>query len=425
MTKRIIGLAGLFATFTLIAVGAWAGVVGTETVTGSALDRLQAAHKAPLQADLRERIVATFGSEHGFLVTGPLWLDAPVNHKYSIWYAHNRVVCPSRSSLGDLVNALRQTEAVERVAGVNWRRLTAPRNYEEDWAIACIYEGDTVVFVTLHHTRYLMWASETLLNRSLGVSKKAMGQYAKAVARHFFRVDTGATGLEAPRATAYELPASLDLYAAPPPYVIEGYQNYKDFMSSHAVINTDFASGILSFVPGDSLLGALAETAPATAYPNKEYAMLQSEYRTFFLRGGSPALMQTLTREGFDTLQPGEYFFAVGLNGTVRFGRELLREEVEKLEKETGRKVPRANHAFLFPGEPVLAAGAFFVGSESEREIVRVNAKSGHYFYSNVTPTIREDIAEESDHYLLTLGHFFNYLDRLRIPYDRVVISKF
>jgi hypothetical protein len=112
------------------------------------------------------------------------------------------------------------------------------------------------------------------------------------------------------------------------------------------------------------------------------------------------------------------------MNGTVRFGRELLREEVKRLEKETGRKVARANHAFLFPGEPVLTAGAFFIARDSLPHLVEVNGQSGHYFYSNVTPTIREDIAVRSNSYLLTLGHFFRALDRLGIPYDGILIRK-
>jgi hypothetical protein len=135
--------------------------------------------------------------------------------------------------------------------------------------------------------------------------------------------------------------------------------------------------------------------------------------------------MQSLTTAGFDTLQPGEYFFAVGLSGKIRFGYEMLREEVERIETETGRKLPRANHSFLFPGEPIMTAGAFFIRRRNGKPYIdHINAQSGHYFYSNVSPTIRDDIAERSDHYLLTLGHFFAALDRLNIPHASVLIWK-
>ncbi|HEX2897335.1 MAG TPA: hypothetical protein VHP63_04715, partial [candidate division Zixibacteria bacterium] len=133
--------------------------------------------------------------------------------------------------------------------------------------------------------------------------------------------------------------------------------------------------------------------------------------------------LRTLTKAIFDSLQPGEYFFGVGVNGSIRFGRELTREEVAKIE-QTGQKPARANHAFLFPGEPLLTAGAFFINCEEPGKLDRVNTQSGHYFYSNITSTIKEDIAERSDSYFLSIGHFFTTLDSLGIQYSDVVVSK-
>jgi hypothetical protein len=229
----------------------------------------------------------------------------------------------------------------------------------------------------------------------------------------------------APIATEYGLPDSVDFYAPPPDYVIEGYQNYLNFLNAHDTIRTAFAYGLTEFVPSDSLWDAMKENAPRAAYPNKEWPMLQHEYKKFFERGGDVRVMQTLTTEGFDTLQPGEYFFAVSVAGKVRFGRELLRSEVKRIEEATGKKVPRANHAFLFPGEPVLTAGAFFIeANDAGPYLTAINAQSGHYFYSNVSSTIREDIAVRSDEYLLTLGHFFIALDKLGIAHDSVQVSK-
>jgi hypothetical protein len=86
----------------------------------------------------------------------------------------------------------------------------------------------------------------------------------------------------------------------------------------------------------------------------------------------------------------------------------------------------RANHAFLFPGEPVLSAGAFIVADDlsGHRTILVANAQSGHYFYSNVTATIRADITDRSDEYLMTLGHFLAALERLGVPTGGLVLSK-
>ena len=74
--------------------------------------------------------------------------------------------------------------------------------------------------------------------------------------------------------------------------------------------------------------------------------------------------------------------------------------------------------------EAVLSAGAFFIDDVTEPKLVKVNAQSGHYFYSNIQETIREDIAKRSDYYLLTLDHFFKALDRIGIVYDDILISK-
>ena len=134
--------------------------------------------------------------------------------------------------------------------------------------------------------------------------------------------------------------------------------------------------------------------------------------------------MRTLTKEVFDTLKSAEYFFAVGMSGKIRFGRELLREEVKRIEAETGQKPARANHAFLFVGEPVLTAGAFFIENDGEPRIVEVNTQSGHYFYSNITATIREDVAERSNDYFKTIGHFFRALDSLEIDYHDLLLRK-
>jgi hypothetical protein len=238
-------------------------------------------------------------------------------------------------------------------------------------------------------------------------------------------VDLGHVEAEAPSASSFNLPDTFDFYRPPPDYVIQGYANYKAFLHSHAEVRTTFAQGILAFVPTDSILAYLKDDAPAEAHPNKEAAALQHEYRKYFMRGGDGRELRTLDPDAFADLTPGEYFFAVSASGQLRFGRELLREEVARIEAETGHKAPRANHAFLFPGEPLLSAGAFFVALDPEPRITTVTAGSGHYFYSNIQPTIREDIANRSDHYLLTLGHFLRALDRIGVAYDEVLIRKF
>ncbi|MCH9025175.1 MAG: hypothetical protein IH931_07555, partial [candidate division Zixibacteria bacterium] len=241
---------------------------------------------------------------------------------------------------------------------------------------------------------------------------------------YFYEIDKGNLDAPEPKAVDFGLEESFDLYAPAPDYVIQGYQNYKDYLKSHAEIITSNLSEILAFVPTETGLDRLKSEAPDIAYPNKEFPLLQEEFRKFIRRGGKMDYMRTLTKEVFDTLKTAEYFFAVGISGKVRFGRELLREEVKRIEAETGQKPARANHAFLFVGEPILTAGAFFIENEGEPRIVEVNTRSGHYFYSNITATIREDVAERSNDYFMTIGHFFRALDSLEIVYHDVLLRK-
>ena len=304
--------------------------------------------------------------------------------------------------------------------------------------------GRMFLLLTHHQNRWFIWAQDSLRSIAGEFSKPKvinipgphldtpLKLYAQEVASYLSALDQGFSDFEEPMASTYGLDSTIDFYAPPADYVIQGYANYKGLLHEHADIATDFARGILAFIPTDSLLGAFKANAPHMAFPNKEQAALQHELRKFFERGGDMRTMHTLTAETFASLPTGEYFWGMNVAGQIRFGRELLREEVERIEAETGRKAPRANHAFLFPGEPLLTAGAFWIEAEPEpgvlshdTRLTEVTAGSGHYFYSNIQPTIREDIAERSNEYIWTLGHFFRALDSLGIAYDNVLIRKY
>ncbi|MFQ5606961.1 MAG: hypothetical protein ACE5GA_03365 [Candidatus Zixiibacteriota bacterium] len=276
---------------------------------------------------------------------------------------------------------------------------------------------------TVNQFRWLRWWQRT--SRDMARKQKvAYDKYSSAVSDYLLELDTGFSAAVPPTAADYELPQRFDFYAPQPDYVIQGYDNYKDFLFGHNELKTGFASGIIAFVPTAATLESIREDTPQEAFPNKERAALQKEYRKFLDRGGDVRSLQRLTKCGFDTLAPGEYFFVVGLNHNIRIGRELPREEVKRLEEETGRKVPRANHAFLFYGEPVLSAGAFWISERGPKRIERVNAQSGHYFYSNLSASIREDISVHSDRYFKSLAWFFKTVHELDIPHDGILVSK-
>lgn len=397
----------------------------SDPITGDAFDSLLASQHLDIQMEL----ATLFPESDGYFVTGPL--DPLLDHSEDVnsLYHSLRVICPDLASLTRIVPVLKEDDRFGRIKAhieksrggdeSGYRGVTAELRLDgQDWPVQ---------FNTTNQTRWLIWARENIYSAAANdLDEGDLEDYAEDVSDYLYAIDQGYLDAVEPQPDDHDLPSRVGVYDPPPDYVIEGYQNYKDYLHSHADIATDFAQGILAFIPGDSLERAFMETAPEAAYPNKEAPMLQHEYRTFFQRGGSVRTMQTLTQHGFDTLMTGEYFFAVGLNGKVRFGRELLREEVARIEAETGRKVPRANHAFLFPGEPVLTAGAFFVEHDDNDQpyISHINAQSGHYFYSNVTPTIRKDIAVHSNTYVLTLGHLLAALAKMEIPFDSVLISK-
>lgn len=393
---------------------------GVKPLEGDAFAEAIEAQQAGLQDTIRSIIPATLGC----FVSGPLDVSLPDS---VFGYHQIRVVCPDIQAQERALEKLEQSEILP-VDSVQ-------RGYDSSFAAyppgvrgakVFLPANRPVMCLTWSQLRYLIWYRDNLYPCVSDLDTANANRYARAVSAYLYEASFNETDVTSPDAESFELPIETDLFAPMPDYVIEGYQNYKDFLRSHATIHTDFAEGILGFIPNDSLEFMLKALAPGAAFPNKEYPKLQKELSEFFERGGDPRVMETLTKAVFDTLRAGEYFFGVGLNGTIRFGRELLREEVKRIERETGKKAPRANHAFLFPGEPLLTAGAFFVTIEdSVRNLSEINAQSGHYFYSNIQPTIREDIAERSDYYLATLGHLLSALDSLGIPHDKILIRKF
>ncbi|MFH1374017.1 MAG: hypothetical protein ABII79_09500 [bacterium] len=377
------------------------------------------------QPQLQQTLTELFPESEGYQVTGPLW---PGNGRYPALLQSVRIICPDQETYLRAVDKLDNQIILPFLSIEKHDNTTGLYGYRG--ALVKLDSGRTGPFVqinTTQQTRWLIWASRSILVHSPNmdtVNDESRRVYSQAVSDYLYVIDTGNLLAEPPAADDYGVPDEWDFYGPPPQYVIEGYENYRAFMHAHREIKLDFASGVTNFVATDEILKRLKENAPETCFRNKEAAFLQQEYREFFERGGDVREMNTLTQSGLDTLSPGEYLYTVSVSGSIRFVRELSRREAAEIEKRTGRAAARANHAFLFPGEPVLTAGAFFVETLHPRRISRVNIDTGHYFFSNSTPSIREDIAVHSDYYLLSLGHFFRALDSLGIGYDDILVSK-
>jgi len=435
MKRLAVLLAAVFAAV-FAAVSVPAGP--KDPVSGAAFDRLIAAQDSALQRQLTE----LFPEISGYAVAGPLDPTLNTGMKTDLLYQVPRVLCATRE-LAELAARRLQTEPATIQVSSSTQMGSFGATSMAGWVLGFDWNGryTNVLVLTYQTDRWLIWWRRVHHLPEADSWGESLASYGSGVAVYLDSVDSGVpmpvpttssvvklpggtATPEAPTAIDFGLPAAADLFAPKPDYVIEGYQNYKDYLHDHADIETWFADGILAFVPSDSLLDALKGGAPAVAWPNKESPLLQHEFKKYFERGGNLYEITTLTKSSLGRLTEGEYFYAVGVSGNIRFAYETPREEVERIEEETGRKIPRANHAFLFPGEPVLTAGAFFVERDPEPRIVTVNTHSGHYFYSNVTETVRQDIAVRSDRYLMTIGHFFNALDRVGISYDGVLISK-
>ncbi len=415
-------LASLFLLWLLACASILAGP--KDPVSGQHFQKYLELQNVEIQEEIRD----SYPEAEGLIVTGPLDPNLPETSKFLPLYSSVKVICPNLNSLEDIVIAF--SGIVDSAFKVLSDQLAKPRgNYLTGYRGALISitrngHESFVQYQTLQQLRYLVWAKQYLGNPDFLDITSNLGEYAVAVSDYLYEIDNGNLDAAEPKAVDFGLDENFDLYTPAPDYVIQGYQNYKDYLKSHAEIVTSKLSEILAFVPTESGLERLKSESPDKAYPNKEFPLLQEEFRKFIRRRGKMDYMRTLTKEVFDTLRSGEYFFAVGFSGTVRFGRELLREEVKRIENETGQKPARANHAFLFVGEPILTAGAFFIENDGEPRIVEVNTQSGHYFYSNITSTIREDVAERSNDYFMTIGHFFLALDSLEINYQNVLLRK-
>jgi hypothetical protein len=367
-------------------------------------------------------------SAHGFYVSVPLDLDFSGNPDLQRLLRSHRVVCADLAAMDTIVRLLAPPHDTT-MDTVSWNSLEpaiGPAPVSAGVLTWSPYDGKKVpvLICTVQQLRWLIWARDHWSQPNMAWSS-GLAHYGMAVLSYLRRQDLAVDPNPPPDPARFDLPDSIDFYREPPDYVIQGYSAYKAYLSEHAAIGHDFANGAIEVWAKDSLLDALKNLSEPVLYPNKEAAGLQIEFREFYERGGTTRVLKTLDATLFSDLESGEYFYGVNASGQVRLGRELPREELDRILAETGHKAPRANHAFLFPGEPLLTAGALWIERDSSATLVAASAGSGHYFYSNIQPSIREDIAEKSDGYLLSIGHFFRALDALGIAYDSVLISKF
>jgi|GEM_PF-6731602 len=338
----------------------------------------------------------------------------------------NAVVCAdieeyrSVSTVLDMVGGLAEPDPEEDLQGL-------VRYPNEPLGIAIYSIGDqTFALTTVNGLRGYLWYAENA-PRAKAMDTAMPGfleEYAGKLDLYLDSIESGHFDARHPVPAEHELDSSLAFYVSSPSPTIRGRKNYNEYLDEHTEIRTDNIRGVTAFVPTAKTLARLKKKAPEELHSNKEAARLQDVYKQFIERGGDWSHFQTLTREGYDTLSRGEYLFVVDRYGAIRFCLQPLESELTRSERATGKKLPRVSHALLVHGQPVLTAGTFTVDEREEHKIVEVNAYSEQYFYSNLARTVKKDISEKSNEYLLTLGHFFRALERLDIPHKHILISK-
>ncbi|MFH2055919.1 MAG: hypothetical protein ABIJ61_08175 [bacterium] len=394
-----------------------------ESIVGPSFDRLIASQHGELQ----QKLETLLPESAGYVITGPLSPDFAYDPQLLPLYEAVRVICPDLQSCDKAVAALRTAADLKLIstypdtaglgdAATGWRGWRAEIGWQGDTSWLCVN--------TINQTRLLIWMEAAREQGWVTYEIESRRQYAAAVSQYLAAIDSGRVEAIPPRALEYRLDSDFDIYAPIPDAVISGYQKYNDYLNQFRAINTEFANGIVAFIPSEKTLEQIIANAPREAFANKEGIRLQQECREFAARGKDLRLLQNLTAAGFDTLRTGEYFFAVSAAGRIRFGREFPPAETAPPEAAAAN-APHTDQALLFPGEAVLTAGTFYIDDRQPSKLIKVTTGSECYFYSNIQSSIYEDVAMRSDYYLLTLGHFFAALTELGIPYHDVLISKF
>jgi len=407
-------------------------IIGLWLLLMAALSHSQGAGVVQPTSNLLVKLIEIFPQPEGFFVASAFKVDATFFPNAMRLLDAPRIIVNSPKGLHQATQRLNDAGSVTVVEKKNFliSNQGAPAGYR-GILVTLEREGERkeIQFLTPNQNRWLIWAKRKYFPNLSAPFAKALRKYAVQVSDYLKAIDEERFDAPEPKASALGLDGDLDFYAEPPPYVIDPFSDYLKLLHANKEIKIELLSGVTAFAPTRASIDWLIAHRTHDLFLNKEISMLQREFRTFIQRGGDFNQIWTLTSEVFATLDAGTYFYAVGKGGRIRFGYELPRKQVKAAEKR-GIKLARANHALLFPGERILAAGEFQVevdsdsGEQKQRKIVMVNTSSGHYFYSNKAKTIRRDISIRSDYYFLSIGQFLKRLDEIGIPYKGTLIEK-
>jgi hypothetical protein len=319
-----------------------------------------------------------------------------------------RIVCPDLSSLQQAVRTLKDCKEIKIKTlrhDIEKARSSDPTGYRGIIVRLVWHDQEKhIQLLTFQQLRWLLWA-ETALSVDPKAETKANRAYSKAVSDYLDAVDRGELPTTIPRASDFALAQRSDLY---PPLTDDEIV----FTDSVAEIITSFAHGITAFAPTESLLDEFKLLSSNQTFVESDPAMFQWQCREYFAAGQTLASIKTLSPENFQRLEPGEYAFAIGIDGALRFTKI----------NESNTRWSKLPQAILFCNQEVLTSGSFVIEKNPIVRFSRVNIRS-HTLLGNLTT--QAEPRRLSDQRLTTLGHFFQALDRLGISYYGILISKF
>jgi uncharacterized protein (DUF2141 family) len=360
-------------------------------------------------SSLTRFIISILPDSTYFCITGALDPTRNGTSETALLFETVRIVCPNLTAMQQAVRALKDCKEVKIKKlrhDIEKARPTDPAGYRGITVrFAWQDQEKSIQLLTFQQLRWLLWAN-TIIPDDAKTDTKANRSYAIAVSDHLDAIDRGESPTKIPLATDFGLPRRLDLY-----------QPLKDdeigFTDTIAEITTSFARGITAFTPTDSVLAEFKLLATNETFVEADPGMFQWQCREFFSSGQVLPNIKTLSSESFRQLEPGSYAFAVGSDSTVRFA---------KITQPNARRWSQFPHALLFCNQPVLTSGNFVIERDTVVHITKVNIRSHTLLGNLATETEPRQL---SDRRLATLGHFFQALDRLGIPYHGILISKF
>ena len=363
-------------------------------------------------------------TDSGFWVLGPLDLSVDLPDTLDLVRTTLRIVAPDLRGSRSVTQRLWMPTggvALEELQPSDTLPHELPPGYPGRFLKGTIVGEYALVQVfTVQAHRWLLWAERTDVTAIREAVSGSLARYSGAVGEYFAAVDSGFATAGPPRASAFGLDPTFDLYAEPPAPVVRDREGYLALLREHrAVTLAGEVTDVYGFVPSPALTSRLETQADDALFVNRDgERALQRRYRDLLATGSSWYGRPVLTSESISGLTAGRYFFAVDRYGFMRVG---------PLGFASDNSGPVASAAILVHGDPVLVAGQLTLeGSPGKPpEIAELNVNSEDYFFSNRSLSLYEDVEQRSDRYVAALGHALRALDLARIPRENILIRKF